>query len=54
MHPPARKPYSTPEIRPLEVETREFLLAASVHGRENACLHGSHAWFCLDDGDDDE
>lgn len=38
-----------PEMEVLKVDTPELLSGSDAHGRENACAHGSHAWFCDDD-----
>ena len=50
-----KKKYIKPTMDIVEMETDTALLAGSSdlfddepHGRENACLHGHHKWFCDD------
>ena len=51
-----KKTYRKPKIETLEMDTEELLAHSghgnSNHGHETACEHGSHAWFCDDEGDD--
>ena len=49
-----KKQYVKPAMEVLEVSTAELLAGSGdefpgQHGRDNACAHGSHAWFCDDD-----
>ena len=51
-----KKEYVKPTMEVIEMGSNTSLLAGSGednghwnHGRENACAHGSHAWFCDDD-----
>lgn len=49
-----KKKYVKPEMDIIEMTSQTELLAGSgdvfdddePHGRENACLHGHHKWFC--------
>lgn len=50
-----KKEYVKPKIEILTVETTALLAGSGVdeyepghHGHENACAHGSRAWFCDD------
>jgi hypothetical protein len=54
------KKYTTPKMEIIETEMKAALLAGSgedivediddifpgQHGRDNACQHGHHKWFC--------
>lgn len=45
------KKYERPKMEAVRVDSEVALLVASDdgpgwHGRDNACAHGSHAWFC--------
>jgi hypothetical protein len=49
-----KKKFISPKMEIVEMESNTALLAGSGdeehghHGHENACAHGSHAWFCDD------
>lgn len=53
----SKKVYEKPKLEIVEMNTKTQLLAHSGfgggYGRDNACEHGAHKWFCDDfDGED--
>lgn len=44
--------YTAPKMEVIEAGAVELLSSSDEslnHGQENACAHGSHAWFCNND-----